>query len=654
MSENLHHKIKTETKLADSENQLRLIDLEGQITAINKSQAVIEFALDGTVETANDNFLKLLGYSLDEIKGKHHKIFCETTYTNSQKYKTFWEMLNRGEYESGEFKRIGKGGKEVWIQASYNPIFDTSGKPFKIVKYATDTTAQKLQNADFQGQLAAISKSQGIIEFSLDGTVQNANDNILKLIGFNLDEVKGKHHRMFCESSYSNSYEYKEFWEKLNRGEYDSGEYKRIGKGGKEIWIQASYNPIFDLNGRPFKVVKYASDISIQKLKDAQLLAISKAQAVIEFIPDGTIITANDNFLNTMGYKLDDIKNKHHSMFCNLEFSQSTKYKEFWTKLGNGEFQSGQFLRIGRDKKQVWLQASYVPIFDLTGKVFKVVKYATEITAQKNAQIELIKALSETAQQLAAAAVELTATATQMSANAEKTTSVANSTASASEEVSQGVRTVATNTEEMSAAIKEIARNASEASSTSASTLKQAQQTNITITKLGESSQEIGNVIKVISSIAQQTNLLALNATIEAARAGDAGRGFAVVANEVKELAKQTAKATEDITNKITGIQRDSQSSVDAVTAIGQTIEKLNTIATAIAASVEEQAATTNEVARVVQESAKGVLSITENVKVVSSAAMETYSGSNQVLTAAKSLSEIATQLETLVKRIEQ
>lgn len=232
-----------------------------------------------------------------------------------------------------------------------------------------------------------------------------------------------------------------------------------------------------------------------------------------------------------------------------------------------------------------------------------------------------------------------------MSGNAGKTASIANSTATASEEVSQGVRTVATNTEEMSAAIEEIARNASDASdasSTSASTLKQAEATNVTINKLGASSLEIGHVIKVISSIAQQTNLLALNATIEAARAGEAGRGSAVVANEVKELAKQTAKATEDITNKITGIQNDSQSSVDAVTTIGQTIEKLNGIAGAIAASVEEQSATTNELARVVQESAKGVLSITQNVKVVSTAAMETQVGAGQVLTAAKSLSELA------------
>ncbi|BBH53816.1 methyl-accepting chemotaxis protein [Fluviispira sanaruensis] len=639
--------------LDNETNEMRVIELEGQLAAINKSQGVIEFSIDGDILTANSNFLSILGYSLAEVKGKHHRIFCAPAYANSHEYKDFWAKLNRGEYDAGEYKRIGKDGKEVWIQASYNPIFDSNGKVLKVVKYATDVTHHKVLNSDFQGQLAAIAKSQGVIEFSLDGIIQTANDNFLNLLGYSLAEVKGKHHRIFCDVSYVNSPEYREFWNKLGRGEFDAGEYKRLGKGGKEVWIQASYNPILDLNGKPYKVVKYASDISAQKLKDAQLEALSRAQAVIEFNPDGSILTANDNFLNAVKYKLDEIKNRHHSIFCPPELVQSPKYKEFWLNLANGLFQSGQFLRLDKLRKHVWLQASYVPVFDLAGKIFKVVKYAIDITEQKNSQLDVIRTLSETSRQLAAAATELTATATQLSANANKTSSVAISTASASEEVSQGVRTVATNTEEMFEAIKEITRNASEASATSATTSKQAQKTSATITKLGESSQEIGHVIKVISSIAQQTNLLALNATIEAARAGDAGRGFAVVANEVKELAKQTAKATEDITNKITGIQRDSQSSVQAVTEIAQTIEKLNTIATAIAASVEEQAATTNEVSRVVKESTKGVLNIAENVKVVSTAANETTIGADQVLTAAKSLSEIAVQLETLVRKIE-
>ena len=174
-------------------------------------------------------------------------------------YRLFWEKLGRGEYDAGQYKRVGKGGKEVWIQASYNPILDASGKAFKVVKYATDITDQKMRSADFEGQLAAIGKAQAVITFSLDGRILSANDNFLKAMGYSLDEIKGQHHSIFVDSAYRSSAEYRSFWERLGRGEYDSGQYKRIAKGGKEVWIQASYNPIMDMNGRPFKVVKYAT-----------------------------------------------------------------------------------------------------------------------------------------------------------------------------------------------------------------------------------------------------------------------------------------------------------------------------------------------------------------------------------------------------------
>lgn len=267
-------------------------------------------------------------------------------------------------------------------------------------------------------------------------------------------------------------------------------------------------------------------------------------------------------------------------------------------------------------------------------------------------RVTLIENISEAAKHLSSSAMELNATASQMSQNAAKTATEAATAASSSEQVSQGVRTVATNTEEMTASIKEIARNAKDASNAANMTVKQSEATNATITKLGVSSQEIGNVVKVISSIAQQTNLLALNATIEAARAGDAGRGFAVVANEVKELAKQTAKATEEITNKISAIQKDTNSAVEDIGTITTSIKNLNGIATSIAASVEEQQATTNEVARIIQESSKGVQEINDSVKTVSTASLETKTGASQLLDAGKSLSELASRLEALLKNI--
>ncbi len=267
-------------------------------------------------------------------------------------------------------------------------------------------------------------------------------------------------------------------------------------------------------------------------------------------------------------------------------------------------------------------------------------------------KINLMQSLEETSNQLAAAADELSATARQLTSNATMTSDQSTAAATNTQTVSNGVQVVATNTEELVASIKEIARNTSEAANISKDTMKRTQDTNVTITQLGASSQEIGNVIKVISSIAQQTNLLALNATIEAARAGDAGKGFAVVANEVKELAKQTAKATEDITNRINAIQGDTKDAVSAINGISHVIEKLNGISVAIAAAVEEQTATANEVARVVKESNRGVEGIAEIVKNVNAAAKQSTSGAGQTLEAARSLSQLAERLKDLVKSV--
>jgi len=254
-------------------------DYTSQIEAISKSQAVIEFNMDGTIIQANDNFLNTVGYSLEEVQGKHHRMFVEPSYAQSQEYAQFWERLNAGKYAAARYKRLGKGGKEIWIQASYNPIMDLDGKPFKVVKYATDVTESMMKEADFSGQIDAISKSQAVIEFNMDGTIIQANDNFLNTVGYSLEEIQGKHHRMFVEPSYAQSQEYAQFWNKLNAGEYEAARYKRLGKGGKEVWIQASYNPIFDLNGKPFKVVKYATDVTLEVEKE---LAVARLQSAID------------------------------------------------------------------------------------------------------------------------------------------------------------------------------------------------------------------------------------------------------------------------------------------------------------------------------------------------------------------------------------
>ncbi|MDR6869014.1 methyl-accepting chemotaxis protein [Bosea sp. BE125] len=253
-----------------------------KLNAIEKSQAIIEFDLAGKVVDANQNFLDCLGYSLSEIRGEHHSMFVDAAYRTTQAYRAFWDALGRGEPQTAEYLRIGKGGKQIWLQATYAPILDRAGKPARVIKFATDITSAKQIVANFEGQVAAIRKSQAVIEFDLAGKVLDANDSFLNALGYTLSEIKGQHHSMFVEPKEREGQAYRRFWEKLGRGEYDDGQYLRIGKSGRKVWIQASYNPILDALGNPYKVVKYATDITANTLAQAALRqAVEETQAVI-------------------------------------------------------------------------------------------------------------------------------------------------------------------------------------------------------------------------------------------------------------------------------------------------------------------------------------------------------------------------------------
>ncbi|NDE90628.1 MAG: methyl-accepting chemotaxis protein [Alphaproteobacteria bacterium] len=555
-------------------------DATAKLAALDKSLATIEFEMDGTIITANSNFCNAMGYSLNEIQGKHHSMFAEPAYSKSQEYKDFWVKLNRGEFSAGQYKRIGKGGKEIWIEASYNPLLDSKGKPYKVVKYTTDITKQKLTNADFEGQIDAIGKSQAVIHFHMDGTIIKANSNFCNVMGYSLDEIQGKHHSMFAEPAFARSQEYKDFWAKLNRGEFSTGQYKRLGKGGKEIWIEASYNPIMDMNGKSFKVVKYATDITKQKLSNAdfegQIDAIGKSQAVIHFNMDGTIITANSNFCNAMGYSLDEIQGKHHSMFAEPAFAASHKYKDFWAKLNRGEFQSAEYMRLGKGGREVWIMASYNPIMDMNGKPFKVVKYAVDITPQMQARIRADQLVTET---------------------------------------NLNVNSVAAASEEMTASISEISKNMQLSKQAVHDIVTKTDAANVASTQLQNSSKSMEGVVDLIRNIAGQVNLLALNATIEAARAGDAGKGFAVVAAEVKNLATQTTKATDEIAKEIQAMQVVSQDVAASVNAITGTTSSVSEYVTGVASAIEEQSAVTREISSNMQKISSAVADINDCVK---------------------------------------
>ncbi len=393
-------------------------DDRAQLAALSRSQAVIEFDMNGTILSANKNFLDVVGYRLEEIQGKHHSMFMPVEERNSEAYLAFWAALNRGQHQVAEYKRIGKGDREVWIQGSYNPVLDSAGKPVKVVKFATDVTSKKVRSLTDAAKISAIDRAQAVIEFKLDGTVVTANENFLKVMGYSLEEIQGKHHSMFVSPSERGSDSYREFWAALNRGEYQTAEYMRIGKGGRDVWILASYNPMLDEAGKPFGVIKFATDVTAQKLKNAefasQIEAIGKSQAVIEFNMDGTIITANDNFLTTMGYSLDEIRGKHHSLFVEPSERDGASYREFWASLNRGQYQAAEYKRIGKGDRDVYIQASYNPILDLNGRPFKVVKYASDTTRQVLVRIgnERIRSMMES---VAAGAEELSASVREIS-----------------------------------------------------------------------------------------------------------------------------------------------------------------------------------------------------------------------------------------------
>jgi methyl-accepting chemotaxis protein len=623
-----------------TDQKLKNIEFEGQISAIKKAQAVIEFNMDGTILNANDNFLANMGYSLAEIKGQHHRMFVEKDYSFSEDYKQFWAKLNRGEYQTAEYKRIGKGGKEIWLQATYNPILDLTGKPFKVIKFATVVTDQKLKNLEYEGQIAAIKKAQAVIEFSVDGTILTANENFLQSMGYTLSEIQGQHHRMFVENDALNKDDYRKFWEALNRGEFQSGEFKRIGKGAKQVWLQATYNPILDLNGKPFKVIKFATVVTDQKLKNAefegQITAINKSQAIIEFRMDGTILNANDNFLAGMGYTLDEIKDQHHRLFVEPSFADSEEYKKFWAALNRGEYQVAEYKRLGKGRKEIWLQATYSPILDLNNRPYKIIKFATVITEQKllaneTARIvaDLIPALAalekgdltqkiinhyeggfaklkdsfnNTVETLKGIIDEVSSSTEAVVSAAEEVSSTAQSLSQSSSQQAASVEETSASLEQMNSNINQNADNAKQTNAIATKAAKDAVQGGTSVLETVNAMKQIAQKIGIVEDIAYQTNLLALNAAIEAARAGEHGKGFAVVASEVRKLAERSQVAANEISDLASSSVQIAEATGKLISDIVPSIHKTADLVQEIAASSSEQASGVGQINKAIAQ----------------------------------------------------
>jgi methyl-accepting chemotaxis protein len=487
--------------------------------AISQSQAIISFDPDGTVLDANDLFLGLMGYELAEIRGRHHDLFVEPKYAESREYKDFWRQLREGHFQAATFKRLDKNGNAVWIEATYNPLRDADGKVYRVVKVATDVTAKQLAAADASGQMDAISRSQAIIEFALDGTILKANDNFCAALGYSADEIVGKHHSLFVRPVDAQSPDYAAFWQSLARGQFQAAQYLRIGKGGREVWIQASYNPIFDADGKPYKVVKFATDITQTKA------AVNTLGKALESLAEGNLLcSVNQSFPS----ELDPIR---------LAFNQT------------------------------------------------VMRFA-----------DMVGELRATSSQLRGATGEILAGANDLS---ERTTHQAAAIEQTTASVEQLSQTVTANAARADAARKN-AQSVSDGAVEAGAVMSDA---NIAMQDIATQASKISNIISLIDDIAFQTNLLALNASVEAARAGDAGKGFAVVAVEVRRLAQSAAGASSDV--KLL-IERSGQAVATGTRLVSAAAEKLD----AVVGRVGESSSFMDEIAAAGQEQASAIAEV--------------------------------------------
>lgn len=503
---------------------------------------------------------------------------------------------------------------------------------------AGDVQTDRSKLTELEGLAAALHRVQAVIEFNLDGTILTANDNFLSALGYTLDEIVGKHHRIFCDKDYVRTDAYRDIWMNLAMGKFETGEFKRITKDGDEIWINASYNPILDATGKPVKVVKFATDVTQQKMRSleqhAKLEAVSRVQAVIEFTPDGKILTANESFCAATGYTMNEIRGKHHRIFCDDDYAASKEYTRFWEKLASGEHDEGKYQRLDRNGKDLFLRATYTPIIDDEGKVLKVVKFAFDITPE----VELEKNVTRISGQFAERSASITEQAQKVAAGAQ-------TLGCTTEEISASV-------EELSASIDSIAQNSRLSDDIAQRTKQEADigagaidRSIESMDLINASSEQINEIVKVISEIAGQTNMLAFNAAIEAARAGEHGLGFSVVADEVRKLAERSSQATKEITKLINEtVKRVSQGS-DVSREAGAAFKK-------ILEGIGETTESISQITVAVTEQQTAARDVADSVQQIVEASEEAVIASDNIAAATNELSSGAEDLKTEVSKL--
>jgi methyl-accepting chemotaxis protein len=551
----------------DVTNQrLAMIEAECKLAAIDRTTNVAEFDLLGNFLKANRAFLLAVGYDMDELKGQHHRILFDPAYGASAEYAAIWRELSLGHSASGVYRLRAKGGADVWMRASYHPILDLNVQPCKVVVYAQDITEGYTSSLDMKGQNRAVDWAFAAVEFDLAGNVINANHNFLDLVGYTIEEIRGRNQRMF--SAPVTDSEHALFWEKLARGEFLANVQQLRGKGGQDVWIGAHFCPVSGPDGQPVKVLLLSSDITEGMVQanehETRVKAIARSVAVSEYDLSGHLLTANEHFLSMMGYSLREVAHQHHAMFCSPDLVRSREYADFWRTLGQGDFHGGRQHRLAKYERDVWIQATYNPVYNLSGEVVRIVEYAFDVTQQ----VQLDREIADRSAEMAGLAQRL----------------------SQSIDAIHGATQAASR---LSQAAQGNARAGREALGNAINAIELIQK----------SSSGIAEIVRVIGEIAGQTNLLAFNAEIEAARAGAHGVGFSVVAGEVRKLAERSSTAARDISRLIEetsgciveGTQR-SRLAAHAFDEIVGDVDKTSTAIEAITQSVGTQDQVSSEV----------------------------------------------------------